>query len=114
VQTSEQTFLQLGSYPLLALLVRAIKYLGIYRHEALPTLGQAMIVLAKGALIVVLSIAEPLTRVFQLLPTTKLGGPTRHIQNIRQMGDVDCTSLRLVKLLSLYTRLASTTQGVPR
>jgi hypothetical protein len=48
-----KTFLQLGSYPLLALLVRAIKYLGIYRHEALPTFGQATRVLAKGALIVV-------------------------------------------------------------
>jgi hypothetical protein len=39
-----QTITQLGSYPLLALLVRAIKYLGLYRHEALPKFGQAAIV----------------------------------------------------------------------
>jgi hypothetical protein len=43
---SMQTISQPGSYPLLALLVRAIKYLGIYRHEALPKFRQAAIVLA--------------------------------------------------------------------
>lgn len=36
---SKQTISQLDGYPQLALLVRAIKYLGIYRHEALPNVS---------------------------------------------------------------------------
>lgn len=45
---SRETMLQLDGYPQLALMVRAIKYLGIYRKVALPKLGQAVIILARG------------------------------------------------------------------
>jgi hypothetical protein len=37
---SIETVSQLGSYPLLALLVRAIKYLGIYRHRCCQSTGK--------------------------------------------------------------------------
>ena len=83
---SKETFSQLGSYPLLALLVRAIKYLGIYRHEALPNFGQAAIVPAKGALMVDLSIRRAIDLRLPASSNNQIGGLIRHALNASPNG----------------------------
>lgn len=68
VECLEQNFSQLDGYPQLALVVRAIKYLGIYRQEALPKLGASCDNPCERRYVCDLSLVEPSTNQVQLCP----------------------------------------------